>query len=201
MNIIDRLEWRYATKKFDPNFTIAPEKIDILKKAFNLTATSYGLQPIKLIVISNKEKRKGLTPLAYNQKQVEEASHLLIICIQKNFDQNDVAQYFDRVKKTRNTEDKILNPFKDFLMQSFSKKSLEEIELASKFQAYIALGNLINVCAIEGIDACPMEGFQPDAFDKTLGLEPLNLKATLLLPIGKRAEDDFMAKEKKVRKI
>lgn len=200
MSIIKQLQWRYATKKFDNTKTVSAEKIDILKQAFNLTATSFGLQTIKLVIVENKIKRQALVPLAYNQKQVMEASHLLVICIQENILENDVATYYDNVKTTRNTSETILKPFRDQLQNMMQKMSIEQRQQWSKNQAYIALGNLMTVCAAEGIDSCPMEGFLPQALDVELKINELGLKSVLLLPVGYRDETDMFATLKKVRK-
>jgi nitroreductase len=200
MNILESLQWRYATKKFDANSSITKEELDILKEAFNLTATSYGLQPIKMLVIENKELREQLVPYSYGQRQVVDASHLFVICIQKDFTVEDVEAYFNLVKKVRNTEDKVIDPFKKNVVNIFSQKPLEDIQQASKFQAYLALGNLLTVCASLKVDSCPMEGFNPSKFDEILDLESKNLHSVLLLPVGKRAENDHMSSQKKVRK-
>ncbi|WP_152287968.1 NAD(P)H-dependent oxidoreductase [Flavicella marina] len=200
MDIIKSLQWRYATKKFDASEKLNADQINTLKEAFNLTATSFGLQPIKLIVIENKELRETLVPHAYDQRQIADASHLLILCIQKNISVEDVENYFHLVKNIRNTPDEILNPFKAYLIDTVSKNTKEELQQAAKSQAYIALGNLLTVCATLQIDSCPMEGFMPEKFDEVLELEKLNLQSVLLLPVGKRAEDDYMASLKKVRK-
>lgn len=200
MNILKSLQWRYATKKFDANSSITKEELDILKEAFNLTATSYGLQPIKMLVIENKELREQLVPHSYGQRQVADASHLFVICIQKDFTVEDVEAYFSLVKKIRNTQDEVIDPFKKNVVNIFSQKPLEDIQQASKFQAYLALGNLLTVCASLKIDSCPMEGFNPSRFDEILDLDSKNLHSVLLLPVGKRAEDDHMSSQKKVRK-
>lgn len=200
MEIIDKLQWRYATKAFETNKIVPNEKLDIIKQAFNLTATSYGLQPIKLIVLRNKELQEQLLPYAMNQKQIVQASHVLILCIQTNIDKEFVTNYFDRVHKIRNTPKHILKPFESFLIEDFENKSQKDIENWAINQAYLALGNLITVCALEGIDSCPMEGFNPEKYDELLKLEKLGLKSVLLLPIGYRAEDDMFADFKKVRK-
>lgn len=199
MTIIDHLNWRYATKKFDDNFRLDEDKLEILKEAFNLTALSYGLQTLKLVVISDKAKRKALVEYAYGQKQVSEASHLLVLCIQNNIDDSDVDSHFNNVESIRNTPKSILEPFKAQLNDTIAKMpDTKKLEWATR-QAYIALGNLMTVCAIEKIDSCPMEGFIPEAFDQALGLDDLGLKSVLLLPVGKRSEDDNFATFKKVR--
>ncbi|MBO6607474.1 NAD(P)H-dependent oxidoreductase [Psychroserpens sp.] len=200
MDTLERLKWRYATKKFDNDKTLSPSQIELLKNAFNLTATSFGLQTVSLIVIADKDVRAQLVPHAFNQNQVVDASHLLILCIQDNIEERDVDNFFDNVKDTRATPDEILDPFRNNLKQMMNDKSVDERQEWSIRQAYIALGNLMTVCAIEQIDACPMEGFQPKEFDTLLGLQDKGLKSVLLLPVGFRAEDDMFADFKKVRK-
>lgn len=200
MSIINALEWRYAVKKFDPNKILSKEKVSVLKKAFNLTATSYGLQPVKLIIVSNKELQKTLKASSWNQAQVEDASHLLIFCIENEIDDVYIKKYFERVKNIRNTPDEILAPFQNFLIEDFNRKTTEEIKHWAKNQVYLAMGNLLTVCAIEAIDACPMEGFLPEDYDKILKLDTKGLKSVLVLPIGYRADDDMFAELKKVRK-
>lgn len=200
MNIVEKLQWRYATKKFDPNKKLSVKKLETLKQAFNLTATSFGLQTITMLIVSDMELRKVLLKHAYNQKQVFEASHLLIICIQDNITDADIDKFFDNTKSIRRTPDEILDPYRNNLKKMMQKMTIEERQRWSLNQAYIALGNLMTVCAVEEIDSCPMEGFSEMQFDDILNLKSKNLKSVLLLPVGYRAEDDFFADLKKVRK-
>lgn len=200
MKTIESLEWRYAVKKFDKNKIVSENQIEIVKKAFNLTATSYGLQPLKLIVLKNKEIQKELVSHSWNQSQVLDASHLLIICIPKEYHEKEVENYFNLVQEIRKTEDKIINPFKEFLTTTIQGKTQKELFAWNKNQAYLALGNLLTVCALEKIDACPMEGFIPEKYDEVLNLSAQNLTSILVLPIGFRADDDYMKNLKKVRK-
>ncbi|EAQ42035.1 NAD(P)H-dependent oxidoreductase [Polaribacter sp. MED152] len=200
MNTIESLNWRYAVKKFNKEKFLSQKQINLLKEAFNLTATSYGLQPLKLLVIKNKEIQKELVAHSWNQPQVLEASHLLVICIPTNFSKNEVEGYFNLVQEVRNTPIEIIKPFKEFLTAEIDKKSQEELLSWNKNQAYLALGNLLTVCALEKIDACPMEGFIPEKYDEVLGLHEKNLTSTLALPVGFRADDDYMKDLKKVRK-
>jgi len=193
MNIIDSLKWRYATKKFNPDKVLSPEKVEVLKQAFNLTATSFNLQTITLLIISDKALREELLPFAYNQKQVLQASHLLVICIQDNITDADVDMLFDNTKSLRNTPDTILDPYRANLKRFMQKMTVEERQQWSMNQAYIALGNLMTVCAVEGIDSCPMEGFSSEDYDRILDLKSKNLKSVLLLPVGYRADDDMFA--------
>jgi len=200
MKIIENLQWRYATKKFDKSKMVPDNKMDIIKQAFNLTPTSYGLQPIKMMVIKDKALQKDLIPHSYGQKQVAQASHVLVFCINTNIDEAFIKNYFKLVKETRNTPTSILKPFEDDLIKSFNKKDSIQLEEWATKQAYLAMGNLLTVCAIESIDACPMEGFMPQAYDELLELEKKHLKSVLVMPIGYRAKDDAFAKFKKVRK-
>lgn len=200
MDIIESLKWRYACKKFDKTKILSTKQVDVLKNAFNLTATSFGLQPIKLLVVKNKKIRKSLVPYSFGQEQVANASHLMVICIQDYFTLEDIDNYFDIEKEIRGTSEEILKPYREQLKNIFENKSTIEKQESAIKQAYIALGNLMTVCAIEQIDSCPMEGFNAQKFDEILDLRQLNLKSVLLLPVGFRAKDDFMSTLKKVRK-
>ncbi len=197
---IKNLEWRYAVKKFDSDKLLPEEKVDGLKQAFNLTATSYGLQPITLLVIKNKVLQQKLVQHSFGQQQVAQASHVLVICIQDAIDSQYIYRYFDKIKKIRGTSDEVLNPFKDALVDDFSKKDVAEIKKWSINQAYLALGNLLTICAMEKIDSCPMEGFVPSAYDEILALGKRGLASVLVLPVGYRSEDDVFSDFKKVRK-
>lgn len=197
---IDSLQWRYATKKFDPTKLLNEAKISLLKEAFNLTATSYGLQPIKLVVIQNKVLQEDLVSHSYKQQQVAQASHLLVVCIETKISDDYIVNYFERIKQIRNTSDETLKPFRDSLRASFSKMSVDEVKIWATKQAYLALGNLLTVCALEKIDSCPMEGFISSKYDEVLGLKDKNLSSALVLPVGYRAADDLFATFEKVRK-
>ena len=197
---IEHLKWRYATKKFDVSKKLSIEKLNILKEAFNLTATSFGLQTIKLLVIDDQDVKKAVVPIAFGQNQVLEASHLLAICIEDNILDSDVDAHFDNVKDIRDTPETILAPYREnlkIMMRDLTKKERQEWSIK---QTYIALGNLMTVCAMERIDSCPMEGFDSQRFDELLSLKEKNLKSVLLLPVGYRHDTDMFAGFKKVRK-
>ncbi len=200
MNIIESLRWRYATKKFDNTKILPQEKIDILSEAFTLTATSYGLQPVKLIIIQDKKLQEVLTIHSWNQQQISDASHVLVFCIEKNIEEEYINNYFNNIQSIRNTPEEILKPFKEQLVDSFKNKPLEEISNWATKQAYLSLGNLLTVCAAEKIDACPMEGFIPEKYDQLLNLNSFGLTSVLVLPIGYRDTNDMFAELKKVRK-
>lgn len=200
MDIIKQLNWRYATKKFDRSKKVSDAKLDVIKQAYNLTALSYGLQTSKLVIVSDDSIKAKFVELCYGQQQVAQASHILVICIQKTVGETDVDAHFDNIKSIRNTPEMVLAKFRKEQKEYIASRTQEQIDLWCKNQAYIILGNLMTVCAVEEIDACPMEGFIPSKVDDLLGLDALNLKSVLLLPIGYRAEDDMFAGFKKVRK-
>ena len=131
MDTIKQLKWRYATKKFDASKKLSVAKLNVVKQAFNLTATSFGLQTIKLLVIEDVTIREALVPHSYFQKQVLEASHLLVICIQKDVIQKDVEAYYNNIQDIRQTPNDILNPYKEDLIKNPGMRALMKIQLNS----------------------------------------------------------------------
>ena len=199
-NIIESLKWRYACKKFDGNKKLTKVQIDTLSNAFNLTATSFGLQPLKMLIIKSDALKAKLLPHAYFQPQITTCSHLLVFCIDTAFDEHSIDAYFDLEKDIRGTSEEIVGKFRNQLKSIYKNKDREQIDTSAIYQAYISLGTLMTVCAEERIDSCPMEGFNPVKFDDVLELEKMNLRSVLLLPVGFRADEDIMSSMKKVRK-
>lgn len=197
---LQKLNWRYATKRFDSTKKLSDEKLAILKEAFNLTATSYGLQPVKMVIVSDQEVKDQLMPLTYNQPQVRDASHVLILCVESEIGEDFIIEHFRRVEDIRKTSREILQKFEDNLVRTFSDKEKDEIREWMVNQLYLSLGALLTVCAMEKIDSCPMEGFTPDEYDKLLGLDKLGLRSVIVLPVGYRDESDFFLSLKKVRR-
>ena len=152
MSIITQLKWRYATKSFNKEKVLSEEQLNTLKEAFNLTATSYGLQTLKLVVVKDGDLRLNILPHAFNQRQVVDASHLLVLCIQDEINAYDVEDHFNNVQKIRKTPEKVLAPFKSQLISSIEQMNQDEKAAWARNQAYIALGNLMTVCALERID-------------------------------------------------
>ena len=200
MSIIESLQWRYATKKFDPNKSLTQEKLHILKEAFNLTATSFGLQTMSMVIVKNEVMRGQLLKAAYNQRQIVDASHLVVLCIKDHIQPDDIDALYDNVIQLRQTPKTILEPYRNDLKMMMQNMTQGEQQEWSMRQVYIAIGNLMTVCAVERIDSCPMEGFDRAQFDAILNLEEKGLKSVLLLPVGYRAEDDMFSGFKKVRK-
>lgn len=200
MDIIESLNWRYATKKFDSSKKLSDNQINILRNSFNLTATSYGLQPIKMLIVSDQSIKESLLESSMGQKQIVQCSHLIVICIDSIIDKKYIEEFFKRIMNIRNTPSYILESFKNSVIEEFSNKSKYEIYNWSKNQAYIALGNLLTVCATQKIDACPMEGFIAEEYDNILDLKSKKLNSVLIMPVGYRSKEDQFSSFKKVRK-
>lgn len=198
--MIDKLKWRYATQKFDETRIVPDVKIEVIKQAFNLTPTSYGMQPVKMVIVSNKEIQKKLYEFTYWQEQILTASHLLIFCTKTQIDSAFVESSMNLEKQIRNTPDDIIEKAKDFRVQLFSGWSEKQKQRWAVNQLYLTLGNVLTICAYEGIDACPMEGLETEKYDDFLNLKEKGLKSHLVVPIGYRADDDMFARFKKVRR-
>lgn len=198
MNSIESGKWRYATKKFDASKKVADSTIKELEQVFNLVPTSYGLQPARLVVVTNQELKNKLVEKCYGQAQVRDCSHLLVFTT-VTVDAAYIEDYFTRTMELRGTPAETLAPFKKQLLSSFEKMTAEQNKAWAVNQAYIALGMVMGACAEKAIDSCPMEGFIPAQVDEMLGLEALGMQSCLLLPVGYRAADDMFATMAKVR--
>lgn len=201
MNYIESLKWRYATKKFNPERKVAPEVLERIMEAAGLTATSLGLQAMKIIRVENKNVREELLPLCYNQKQIVDASELLVLCSAIEVDESTVEEHVNLIASVRDQEVESLDGFKNMMagyVNSFTEKGPMQDWLAK--QAYIMMGTILTACAIEKVDSCPMEGFQPKAVSDLLSLKPKGLTPVLILPIGYRSTEDKNQHLPKVRK-
>jgi len=199
MNILDQLNWRYAVKQFDTEKKLRKDQVETLLKAANLTATSFGMQPSKIIVVENKSLREELVQYSWGQRQVADASHLLIITINSSAGEKEVDAFVKRTAVARSTSEDNLEG-----MSKMIKGFLRGMDDSQKYnwmsnQAHIILGNLLTVCAVEGIDACPIAGFQPEKYDELLELEKDGQKSVLVLPVGFRLDSDKYADFSKVR--
>ncbi len=198
--IIQDLNWRYATKKFDPTKKISEDDLTTIKESLRLTATSYGLQSMKFLIIEDPAIRQQLTPASYGQTQIVDASHLIILCSYINVDNEHVDEYMENVASTRNIPIEATAQFGDFIKGSIKNFSAEQKEIWSSKQTYIALGQALHTCANLRIDSTPMEGFDSAAYDDILGLSAKNLKASLVVALGYRHEEDETQHQAKVRK-
>lgn len=197
--IIDALQWRYATKKFDATKKLTDAQLKDLLEALRLTPTSYGLQPYKFIVITDPALREKMKAVSWNQTQVTDASHLIAICTMKTMDAEYVDLFIADIAKTRGVSTDSLKGYRDMMVGSITRQTPEGLADWTKRQSYIALGTLLLVAADMKIDACPMEGFDGSKIDELLGLTTTNFTVASLCPVGFRASDDATADMKKVR--
>lgn len=202
-NIIDALKWRYATKRFDANKKLKPEQLELFLEALTLSPSSYGLQPWKFIVVTNKEVRAKLRAAAWDQLQITDASHLVVFAAKNNLSDDAVDEYIQSRIDIQGTGAKAAHDYtqslKAMMQGTLARLSPKERTEWATRQVYIALGVLLSVAAVEGIDACPMEGFDPQEFDKILGLDKMGLESKVVATLGFRSEADAFAQFAKTR--
>lgn len=197
--IIDALSWRYAVKKFDTEQKLKAADIALIERALFYTPTSMGLQLMHFIVVTNSEVKKRMLAVAYNQNQVVDASHVIVLCRKKEIVEKDIDNFITQVVERRNLEVNKLVSYESML-KSVLKLSKEQQVAWMNNQVYLALGNLLTTCAIARIDACPMEGFDNNLMDELLDLGNKNLASVVIVPVGYRSESDNYSTLKKVRR-
>lgn len=201
MNLLDKLNWRYATKVFDPSMKVSEDELNFLKEAIRLSVSSYGLQMYKVLIIENPEIRKELRKASWDQTQITDASHLFIFCNYTiNHDQH-VDDYIQLVIDTQQpTDEQGLKKYAESIKSNIANMTSHERKSWTEKQTYLALNSLIIACADRQIDACPMEGFDKQAYNRLLGLDEMGLNASVIAPVGYRSSKDETQKRKKVRK-
>ncbi len=201
MDLLEQLRWRYATKKMDPTRIVPQDKVDRILEAVRLAPTSSGLQPFELIVITNRELREKIKPIAHGQAQVTECSHLLVFVAWDDYTPARINLMFDLVNEERGFKSEGWEGYRAMLLQNYPKRGAEANFQHAAKQAYIGFGVAMVAAAAEQVDATPMEGFDPNALDELLGLRARGLKSVLLLPLGYRdAGQDWLVNLKKVRR-
>lgn len=198
-DIINALQWRYATKQFDSSKKIDDQTLQTLSDALRLAPSSFGLQPRSFVIVENTALRSQLLEHARWQKQITDASHLIILCRKLSVDEDLVQSYIADTAQTRGVSIESLEGFKNMLSGFIQQKEPEQLAHRASKQIYIALGFLLETAALLGIDACPMEWFNPAKFDEVLGLEKLWLASVVACPVGYRSADDKYASTPKVR--
>jgi len=199
MSLIDKLEWRYATKKFDSAKKLSAEQLENLLAAVRLSPSSFGLQSYKILVVENPEIREKLREAAHGQAQLTDASQVIIFASKTEIDEDLVKKYVANIAKTRKIGLEHLHTYQQYMVGTVNNLSEDQKIAWSHKQAYIALGVLLTAAADLGIDACPMEGFQAGKFDEILGLKELGLTTSVIAPIGFRSAEDDYSKLAKVR--
>jgi nitroreductase/dihydropteridine reductase len=199
MNLIEALNWRYATKKMNGQ-KVPEEQVNQIIQAAHLAPTSSGLQPFKIFVISNPELKAKIEPIAFNQSQIVDCSHLLVFAAWDNYSVENIKSVFAHVNAQRNLPATATADYENRLISMYTAKSPEENFQHAARQAYIGFAMAIAEAAFLGVDTTPMEGFDNAGLDELLGLKALKLKSTTILPLGYRDhEADWLVNLKKVR--
>jgi nitroreductase / dihydropteridine reductase len=200
MSFIEKLNWRYAVKKFDVNQKLSTEQLTFIKEAIKLTPSSFGLQPFKVLVIQDQALKEKLKPASWNQSQITDCSELFVFTSLLDFSFEHVDHHILNLSKNRAVALESLEGYRKTIQNFIAKMNLLEQENWTSKQIYIALGNMMAATAAEKIDVCPIEGFEKHLYDEILNLKSLGLKSVVAAAVGFRASDDKYQFVKKVRK-
>lgn len=201
MDLIQTLEWRYAAKKLDPKKSVPQDKLDRILEAARLAPTSSGLQPFEIFVVTSNAVREEIKPIAWNQAQVTDGSHLLVFAAWDDYTPERINMMFDLTNEERGVKNEGWENYRKMLLGSYPQRGAELNFQHAARQAYIGLGAALIAAAVEEVDSTPMEGFDPDALDRILHLRERGLRGVAMLPLGYRQEDgDWLVNLKKVRK-
>jgi nitroreductase len=201
MDLIQSLQWRYATKKMDPTKAVSQDKVDRILEAVRLAPTSSGLQPYEVLVVTNREVREKIKAIAHEQGQVLDCSHLLVFAAWNDYTPERINMMFDLTNEERGFVSEDWEGYRKLLLSRYPNRGAEvNFQHAAK-QAYIGLCAALIAAALEQVDSTPMEGFDPDALDELLNLRSRGLRSVLILPLGYReADKDWLVSLKKVRR-
>ena len=200
MELLDKLNWRYATKVMNGQ-KIPQEKIDNIIEAISLAPTSSGLQPFEVYVITNQEVKDKIKPIAWNQSVVSDCSHLLVFAAWDTYTEERINKMFDLVNEVRGFKNEGWENYRQMLLGAYPPRDAEENYNHAAKQAYIAFSQSMTAAAFEEVDSTPIEGFDPAALDEILGLKEKGLRSAVMLTLGYRdAENDWLVNLPKVRK-
>lgn len=200
-NITQLLNWRYAAKKLQAGNVVPQDKLDHILEAIRLSASSSGLQPYQVMVVTDPALKAQIRPVAWDQSQVTDCSHLLVFAAWDNYTADRINSMFDLVNEQRGFKNEGWEAYRQKLLGFYPQRPAQENFEHAARQAYIGLGSAMLAAAEQQVDATPMEGFEPEKVDAILGLPELGLKSVLLLPLGYReAEGDWLVNLKKVRR-
>lgn len=197
--IIESLNWRYATKSFDTTKKVSEEDLNTIIEAFRLSPSSFWIEPWKLIVVENEELKSKLVEQSYGQKQVWEASHVLVFTRKKDINNEVIDSFLDNMSKIKWASREDLKWYEDVVKWYFSRLDDNQKKSWAEQQVYLALWNVMTVLAEMRIDSCAIWGFNPQWYDELLNLDEKNLASVVVLPIGYRNEDDKYSVSSKVR--
>lgn len=200
MKLLDLLNWRYATKRMNGQ-TVPQEKLDYILEAARMAPSSSGLQPYEVFLVSNREVLEKIKAIGFNQNQITECSHLLVFAAWDGYTKEKIAGVLDRTVAERGLPPGTMDDYKKMLWDLYEPRGKEWQAVHTAKQAYIGFSMAIVAAAEQGVDATPMEGFDPGELDKILGLEEKGLRSAVILPIGYRdTQNDWLVNMKKVRK-
>ena len=199
MELLESLQWRYATKKMNGD-KIPQEKLDRILEATRLAPSSYGLMPYQVIVVEDQEIKEKLVGACYGQTQLKDSSVVLVFATWDSIDEDEVKYYIKTMALERNIPVEGLADLENMMIGTLSNMNEEQKQTWAQKQTYIGLGFSLVASALEGVDSTPMEGFVPSKVDEILGLKELGLKSTLVLPLGYRDGTDVLSYLKKVRR-
>lgn len=201
MDLIQKLNWRYATKKMNPTKAVSQDKVERILEAARLAPTSSGLQPYEIILVTNKEVRERIKAIAWNQAQITDGSHVLVFAAWDDYTPERINAMFDLTNEVRGFKNEGWENYRNMLLGSYPQRGAEVNYQHAARQAYIGLSAAMIAAAIEEVDCTPMEGFDPNALDDILKLRGRSLRSVAILPLGYRQEDgDWLVKLKKVRR-
>lgn len=199
-DLLETLQWRYATKKMDPTKTVPQDKVERILEAVRLTASSSGLHPYEVFVVKNPALREQIKPHAWNQSQVTDASHLLVFAAWDNYTVERINKMFDLVNTVRGFKNEGWEAYRQQILATYPQRDAETNYQHAARQAYIGVGTALIAAAQEKVDSTPMEGFDPAKVDEILGLREKGLRSVVMLPLGYRADEgDWLVDLKKVR--
>ena len=199
--LFEKLNWRYATKKMNPEKKVSDDKVERIIEAARLAPTSSGLQPFEIIVVTDPDVRAKIRAAAWDQAQITDGSHLLVFAAWDNYTEDRINAMFDHVNEERGGTNEGWEAYRQKLLAGYVPRDAEVNYQHAARQAYIGMGLALTAAAFEAVDSTPMEGFDPDQVDEILGLRARGLRSVTLMPLGYRdAENDWLANLKKVRR-
>jgi nitroreductase len=198
-SLVSALNWRYATKVFDSSKKLSASQWAALEQALVLSPSSFGLQPWKFVNVTDPEVRAKLKPVSWNQSQTTDASHFVVFASRIKVEKSDIQKYLECIAETRGVPLASLDSYKQMMEGSLLTRTPQAAHEWASRQCYIALGNLMTSAAVVGIDACPMEGIDPSAYDTILGLPTMGFSTVVACAVGFRSTSDKYAQQKKVR--
>ena len=198
--LVDQLLWRYAAKKFDPARVIPPPEWAALEATLVLTPSSFGLQPWRFVVVTDREIKARLASASWGQRQPADCSHMVVLARREDLSEADVDRFLDRTAEIRGTGAEKLAGYRKVILKFRQQaESGGWLNAWADRQVYIALGTFMTAAAVLGVDTCPMEGIETATYNEILGLRAIGFATVVGCAAGYRAADDRYSTVPKVR--